>query len=115
MTIEYTWDITSIKKLDNIDSLQDVIYEVSWKKIGTDSETGLQGVFETSTKFPVENININNFIPFQNLTKENIIDWLKTIVIDGYELEVNYRIKRDIDSKRSNITTINPSEFPWQS
>jgi len=114
MSITYTWEITSLKKLDVVGSLQNVIYEVSWKKIGTDSENNLQGSFEASTKFPVENLNVSNFIPFESLSKQDIINWLQTVVIGGYELEVNIRIKQEIDKQRSTITTLAPSEFPWE-
>lgn len=114
MSITYTWEITSLKKLDTLDSLKNVIYEVSWKKIGTDTESNLQGSFESSTKFPVENINPNNFISFENLTKQDIINWLETVVTGGYELEVNNRIKQEIDKQRSTVTVLAPNEFPWQ-
>lgn len=113
MAINYTWKVTGLKKLDSINNIQNPIVEVDWTKTGTD-EYGVSGIFEGKTKFNLSSIDSSNFIPFNQLTEEKILEWVKETVIGGYELTVNERIQQDIDSKKGTTQTLTFGEFPWQ-
>ena len=82
------------------------------KKIGTD-EDGNEGIFSGATPFtPDPTDDSGPFIPFDELTEENVLDWIKTIVIGQYEQHVNKQIQRQIDDKRNPITD---EALPWAS
>jgi hypothetical protein len=114
MSTTYTWEITGLKKVDSTNGLQNAILEVMWKKIGTDTDTGIQGEFEGRTKFSPSQIDPSNFVPFNQLTAEQVIDWIKQIVTGGYEITVNERIQQDIDSKKHTVVELSTGNFPWQ-
>jgi hypothetical protein len=107
--MNYTWEITSIKKKDT-ENLSDVIFQVYWKKIGTD-ENGNIGEFSGATPLDVDNLNNNEFSNYENLTEEIVLGWVKSIVIGDYERHVNDQIKRKINLQiNSEINS-----FPWSS
>jgi hypothetical protein len=107
--MNYTWEITSIKKKDT-ENLSDVIFQVYWKKIGTD-ENGNIGEFSGATPLDVDDLNNDEFLNYENLTEEIVLGWVKSIVIGDYERHVNDQIKRKINLQIN--TEIN--SFPWSS
>lgn len=113
MAVTYTWKIVALKKLDSANSIQNAIVEVDWIKTGVD-EYGIEGNFEGKTKFNLSEINPETFIPFNQLTEQQIIDWIKQVVVGGYEITVNERIQQDIDSKKGTPVVLGPGQFPWQ-
>jgi hypothetical protein len=74
MNINYSWVITELERESTINGLSDVIIRVRYRYIGTDSETQLTGEFFGATPMPLP--SSENFIPYSELTEQNIIDWL---------------------------------------
>lgn len=72
--INYTWQITGIKKTST-PSLNDVIVQTYWKKIGTD-ENGNEGSFAGATPFDLSSVNPENFVAFEDLTEEQVLSWI---------------------------------------
>ena len=109
MAITYTWEVTGIKTT-SLGSISDVIVQTYWKKIGTD-ENGNEGTFSGATPFTADPTdNSGPFIPFADLTEENVLDWIKSVVIGHYEQHVNEQIKKQIDDK---INPIVDATLPW--
>lgn len=107
--MNYTWQITSIKKKDT-NNLSDVIFQVYWKKIGTD-ENGNIGEFSGATPLDVDNLSSDEFLNYENLTEDIVLGWIKSIVVGDYERHVNDQIKRKINLQiNSEINS-----FPWSS
>jgi hypothetical protein len=109
--ITYTWKLTSLKKR-NSGSLNGVVFQTYWQKIGTDAN-GNTGVFSGATPFDPEQIDPANFTPFEQLTEETVLNWVKSIVIGSYEEHVNEQIQRQIDDKVSASEEIASGSFPW--
>jgi len=109
MTITYTWKVTGLKT-KNIDSYDNVVVQTYWQKIGTD-ENGNEGRFSGATPFTLDPTDDSGpFIPFEELTEADVIDWIKTVVVGEYEEHVNEQIAKDLESK------INPeldTDLPW--
>lgn len=110
MTITYTWKITGLKTQNISDNRSNAVVQTYWQKIGTD-ENGNEGVFSGATPFTLDpNDEFGPFIPFEDLTEENVIDWIKSIVIDEYENHVNRQIQKQIDEKSNPIIE---ASLPW--
>lgn len=105
MAITYTWKVTGIKTAD-VDSLQNAVVQTYWQKIGTD-ENGNTGTFNGATPFTVSS-TAENFIPFENLTEEIVLGWIKEKVVGGYEEHVNEQIL-----KMLTANAVKDATLPW--
>lgn len=108
MSITYTWKITGIKIQDQYGN-KDSVVQTYWTKTGID-ELGNTGLFNGATPFSTNNISQESFIPFDQLTEEIVLGWIKDIVVGPYEEHVNNQIQKQIDSKRTPIVD---TPLPW--
>ena len=109
MTITYTWKITGLKTQDLVNK-PSAIVQTYWQKIGTD-ENGNQGTFSGATPFTMDPTDEDGpFIAFDQLTEQDVINWIQTIVVGSYEEHVNGKIQEQIDQK---ITPIVEATLPW--
>jgi hypothetical protein len=106
MAITYTWEVTSLKTKTEGNNANAVV-QTYWKKIGTD-ENGNTGVFEGATPFTSVSVPEGEFIPFEQLTEETVLNWIKSVVVEHYEIHVNSKIQEKIDA---NIVT--QPGLPW--
>lgn len=109
MAITYAWKITGLKTRE-IDGTPGAVVQTYWEKIGTD-EDGNEGKFSGATPFTPDPTDASGpFIPFEQLTEQNVIDWIKTVVVGGYEEHVNGKIQEQIDTKKRPIVD---ATMPW--
>lgn len=108
MTITYTWEVTGLKTTST-GGLTDAVVQTYWKKTGTD-ENGNEGTFSGATPFTVSNTPAGTFIPFEELTQETILGWIKSVVVGNYEQHVNSKIAEQI---AKNITPVVDNRLPW--
>lgn len=95
--ITYTWKVTGVKTL-NQGSNADAVVQTYWKKIGTD-EQGNTGEFTGATPFDASNVPADKFVPFDQLTEEVVIGWIKGVVTGTYEKHVNDQIAKGLAPK----------------
>lgn len=108
--IKYTWKITGLKTKDVDTDHPSAIVQTYWQKIGTD-EKGNEGTFSGATPFTVDPSDESGpFVPFEELTEADIIAWVKTVVVGGYEEHVNAKIAEQIEQK---ITPVTDAKLPW--
>lgn len=111
MAIVYTWEVTGLKTT-TVANTDNVVVQTYWKKIGTD-ENGNEGTFSGATPFSVQNMPPGtSFIPFEDLTEEEVITWIKATVVDGYAEHVNNQIQKQIDNKKNPVVE---ASLPWAS
>ena len=108
MTITYTWKVTSVKVKD-ADSLKNAIVQTYWEKIGVD-EAGNTGTFNGATPFTPDLEKADSFVPYEQLTEENVLDWIKSVVTGEYEQHVNRQIQKQIDQK---VNQVKEADMPW--
>lgn len=109
MAIIYTWKITGLKTKD-VQGKPSAIVQTYWEKTGTD-ESGNTGTFNGATPFTVDPTDESGpFIPFENLTENDVIAWIKTVVVGDYEQHVNGKIAEQIEQK---ISPVNDNKLPW--
>lgn len=107
MPITYTWEITRIKVKD-INERINYIVRAHWKKIGVD-DSGNIGECEGTTEFRAD-LDNSEFIPFEQLREEDVINFVKEKITDQYEEQINNSIQVQIDEKISPMRDI---EMPW--
>ena len=110
MAITYTWKITGLKTKDVSEEKPAAVVQTYWQKIGTD-ENGNEGTFSGATPFTVDPSDESGpFIPFEELTEEDVLDWIKTVVVGGYAEHVNGQIAKQIEDK---ISPVVENRLPW--
>ena len=110
MAITYTWKVTSLKVKDVSDTRPSAVVQTYWQKIGTD-ENGNVGSFSGATPFTLDpNDDSGPFIPFADLTEEDVLNWIKTVVVGSYEEHVNGKIQEQINEK---INPVTEQSLPW--
>lgn len=107
MAITYTWEITNLRKATHLDNHDNVIVHVRWKKIGTD-ENGTTGEFSGATPLAAPT---GDFTPYEELTKEQVLEWVQAVVVGSYEQHVNEQIQKQITKK--NDPWMDVTEAPW--
>jgi len=110
MAITYTWKVTGLK-ITNTNTLSDVVIGTQWLCKGVD-EDGNEGAFSGATPFKASDVNPDNFINYSTLTEEQVLNWIKAVVVGSYWDHVNEQINKQINLKKNPVTEIN-HEFPW--
>ena len=113
MAITYTWKLTSFKKVSKA-GIEDAVFQTYWEKEGTD-EFGNKGKFVGATPFDINQIDPENFTPYEDLTEEIVLGWIKGVVVDSYEQHVNEQITKAIDAIAHPVTDHSEhlNTFPW--
>lgn len=90
--ITYTWEVVSIQRGYKKDSTY-TIFRIHWTCTGTD-EVGHTGIFFGNTEFvtphPVATI------PYEELTNEIVIEWVKAKVSMSYKQIMEKKIEEQI-------------------
>lgn len=105
----YNWEILSITKKGAADK-SNVIFKVMWRLIGIDPN-GTEGVFKAATEFTIPNQFDNNFIDYENVTQEDIINWITQIL--NME-DVYSAIDDEMQKNKEQIETVTDGQYPWQ-
>ena len=105
--MKYTWKVTGLKLKDQ-NQVKDAVVQTYWTKTGVDDQ-GNEGVFSGATPFTVD--DVDNFIPFKNLTEDIVLSWIKAEVVGGYEQHVNQSIQDKIDKRKE--TELSSDQLPW--
>ena len=110
--MNYTWKLKSLKKKDT-QELTNIIVQTYWEKIGT-NENGDTGIFSGATSFELSTVDPHNFVKYEDLTEEMVLNWVQSVVVGSYEEHVNEQITRQIEEKINPITEVT-QDFPWGS
>ena len=99
MANTYNWIISSLDAKIQDGDLQNVIYNVHWRLYASDGEIEPT----TSTRIGVLNVKYKEgepFIPYSDLTKDNVIGWLESgIDVD----ELKKALDKDIELKKNPV------------
>lgn len=108
MNINYNWKINTLFVIPQQDDKQDIVAKVSWDLTGTinDSEYGLNGIEELQ-------VNNSEFIPFENLTENQVIDWVKTILGKDRIQKLEFEIAKNLREKEGVVFELVYKPAPW--
>ena len=109
--MEYSWLIKTMTSA-NIASETNVIINVQWTCTGTDAD-GYEGTFFGATPLTVDDIDPATFVPYDQLTQELVLSWVKPIVEGNEEFwaHINAKIALEIEAKKHNVNPDIP--LPW--
>lgn len=111
MARTYKWGLTSLRKADT-DELTGVIVQTHWTCTGVDDD-GVEGTFNGATPFKAEDVDPDNFTAYEDLTEEQVLGWIKDIVVGDYKDHVEAQIDRQIRLRRVRVEDIPADQFPW--
>lgn len=104
--ITYTWKITGLKTRTE-EGQPGFVFQTYWTKTGVDEE-GRSGTFTGAT--PLIPSTEGNFTPFEQLTEEQVLTWIKEVVVGDYERHVNEQIQKQIDTQKNPVEE---PKLPW--
>jgi hypothetical protein len=111
MALTYEWKLTGLKKA-NSETTKDVIIGTRWELTGTDAD-GNSGTFSGATPFSMANVEMHNFVPYENLDQDTVIGWIQAEVVGGYKDHVEQKILAQIEAVKSEIKDVQATDFPW--
>jgi hypothetical protein len=113
MSLTYTWKITGLKKSDQVntqgETLVGAVVQTYWECHGTD-EQGNVGSFSGATPFTAENVPAGSFKPFNELTEQDVIGWIKKVVENdpSYKAHIDDQIMKQIHKP-----VVEDADLPW--
>ena len=113
MAFTYTWEVTGIKRRNQVNSegvtLPGAVVQTYWKCTGTD-ENGASAAFSGATPFSAANVPEGSFVPFESLTEEIVLGWIKNVVDKDpmYWEHIQERIEKEIDDRE-----VEEVSMPW--
>ncbi len=78
MEIIYTWEIPAMEVILNQDGLSKVVNNVEWRLIATDEE-GTYSAIQWAKQY-VSAPDATTFTNYEDLTKEQVVGWLESIL-----------------------------------
>lgn len=118
MGYTYEWSITGLKK-SNPSGLDvtDAIVGTQWKVVAT-NEDGVTGEFTGATPFQLTSIQTGSFIPYEELTEDIVLGWIKEHVsgsnpVTNYWSHIQGRIEKQITEKSTTVVELLSHELPW--
>ena len=112
--MNYEYEVTGLDRED-LPSFPNTVVQVYWRLVGTDSD-GFTGSFAGAT--PFENLEPDSleFIPYDDLSKEDVISWIDSVVES--DLDYKEHIYSQIDKKINNLKkrkqdSSKDSTLPW--
>lgn len=109
--MEYTWKLTKLKRA-NTSTVENVVVQTYWELTGTD-EDGDTGMFSGATPFDINTVDLDNFIPYAELTEQDVLSWVQAVVVGEYKDHVEGQILRQIQAKKSVVAEDSEKDFPW--
>lgn len=109
MTIQYNWTISALDCIPQVGDMTDYVCTSHWRVTGDDGE-GHSGQVYSTVSFAVDP-DKPNFVPFEDITLEQAIQWTQ----DALGEEQVAAVYASIDSQIEN--QINPPivspQLPW--
>ena len=105
MQTSITWNISQLNCIPDVDGKQDYVISANWECIGANGQ--YSGRVFSTCYFEVD--AIENFIPYENLTKEEVLNWCWTNGVNKSAVEAN--VKQQIQNQ-INPPVVSPP-LPW--
>jgi hypothetical protein len=97
----YNWNCKTVDCYPEQDNEADVVYNVHWIVTGTSDQLDPEGVAYSATSIGTQTLDtsqITNFIPFEDLTNDEVVAWTKGAMGDEQVASIEASIQSQIDS-----------------
>tara|TARA_R110000737_G_scaffold173947_2_gene199456 strand:+ start:520 stop:930 length:411 start_codon:yes stop_codon:yes gene_type:complete len=98
--INYNWNCKTVDIYPQDGEYVDVVYNVHWIVTGTSDILNPQGVAYSSTNIGTQILNVSDitsFIPFEDLTNEEVVAWTQTTMGEEKVADIEANIARSIE------------------
>jgi len=113
MALTYTWAITSLKKTTDVAlDIDNVVVQTTWTCTGTD-EDGDSGTFNGATPFNPQEVELEGFIAYEDLTEAQVLAWIQEVVVGSYKDHVDAHIMKQIQLQKTPVEEVPEGQFPW--
>ena len=115
MGLTYDWKLIGLKK-QNSENVDEAIVGTQWKITATD-EDGHVGTFTGATPFSISTINTGSFVPYNELTEDIVLGWVKNHVSGSgstnYMAHINEMIRKEITATKFVSLQVDEANLPW--
>jgi len=97
----YNWNCKTVDCYPEQDNEADVVYNVHWIVTGTSDQVDPQGSPYSATNIGTQTLDtsqITTFIPFDQLTNDEVVAWTKRAMGDEQVASIEASIQSQIDS-----------------
>jgi len=98
--MNYVWKIVKLSTSDQVnadgDTLTDAVVRVKWKKIAVDENGIGLATYLGYNEFDASNTTSADFIPFADLTEEQVLSWVKASHSSDFTISVDSIIAKKI-------------------
>lgn len=77
--MNYNWNITNVEVYNSLENNTDVVYKVNYGVSTSNDSFGVTLIKEQELDIS----SISNFVPFEDLTNETVIGWVKSYLGDS--------------------------------
>ena len=99
--VTYDWNCRTVDAYPSVGELTDVVYNVHWRVTGLSEELDSQGNPYQATNIGTQTLNtqdITDFIPVDELTNEQVTEWVKSTMGKEVVSRIEENIKNQIDN-----------------
>ena len=99
--INYEWDCRTVDVYPSKEDLANVVYNVHWRVTGLSEELDSQENPYQATNIGIQTLNtedITDFIPVNELTNEQVTEWVKSAMGEEEVSRIEESIKNQIDN-----------------
>ena len=97
----YDWNCKTVDCYPEQNNEADVVYNVHWIVTGTSDQLNPEGIAYSATNIGTQSLDtsqITNFIPFDQLTNDEVVAWTKGTMGDEQVASIEASIQSQIDS-----------------
>ena len=98
--MEYNWNTLEVEVYNSLDNNTDVVYKVNYGVSISDDSFGVTLIKEQELDIS----SISNFVPFEDLTNETVIGWVKSYLGDSGVIDVQKEAE-ELLNKALNTST----------
>jgi hypothetical protein len=104
----FIWNVTQLYT-ETIDGKEDYVVIANCETIGVDGEysASVPNVIQFSTE------DVTVFIPYEDLTEEMVIDWIKESLGEEGVLLIEASIQAQIEAQKNPPVTPQETPLPW--
>jgi hypothetical protein len=105
MSIQFSWNVTHIKVITSLNTLEDVVFEVTIYPYATD---GTNSIFGDELVVELDSPNTADFVSYNTLTNDTVASWVFS-KIDKVSIEAQLTEKFN----KINNPLVKEKVLPW--
>lgn len=105
--VSYDWIIEQMEAYPEYDGFQNVVFTIHWRCNASEDDYSATGYGSVGVQYEAG----SDFTEYADLTKEQVVGWVKATLGDEYVTQLETALANEIDAKRNPKSIVNP--LPW--